>query len=701
MLLDALLGQTLPLPSRQVYWNIHGHLILYLFVATSVSIFCYGAYQRYKMWLQGKPENRFDGIIGRGWRMGWDTFLQRLVLRELIPGAIHAMIFFGFLVLFIGTCIVILEADLGLPVISTPSYFYWGFTVVLNLFGLAAIGGIFFAFVRRYIVKSAYLDNDGDDFFTLALIMVILLTGYFLQALRLAHDQPWWSLYSFLSYGVAQLFWDANKETLASIHMVTWWTHLVLVMFWVAYLPFSKLWHIFAGATNLFFRSTKHRGIINKLNMEDENAESFGIAKIEDFTWKQLLDSDACIRCGRCQQNCPAKLTDKPLNPKEVIQNIKKQMEDCYALKRKAGAAATAAGGEQAQGTAAEAPAGDAAAEGAGPKNLHGDVISGDVLWSCTTCRACEENCPMGIEHLDAIIGMRQYLTMMESSFPQEVVKVFKGLENNGNYLAFGSNKRFDWAKDVEVKQLCDDPDHEILYYVGCHGSFDDRAIKVVKAVVKLLNAAKVKFRVLGVEEKCCGETARRAGNELLAQTLITGNIETFNGYNVKKIVTACPHCFNTLKNEYPTFGGNYEVYHHSEFIAKLIAEGRLSVKGNGIGSVVFHDSCYLGRYNKIYDAPRQVIKSVQGVELIEAERNHRKGFCCGAGGGRMWMEEHLGKRINEERTDQLLATGAKTFSVACPYCLTMISDGLKARNQEENHKVYDIAEIISSHLSN
>ncbi len=698
MLLDALLSQTLPLPSRQVYWNIHGHLILYLFVVAAVSVFSYGVYHRVKMWLQGKPENRFDGVVGRAFWMGWDTFLQRLVLRELIPGAIHAMLFFGFVVLFIGTCIVVLEADLGLPVLSTPSYFYWGFTIVLNVFGLAAIGGVFFAFIRRYVVKSAYLDNDGDDFFALALIAVILLTGHFLQALRLAHDQPWWAPYSFLSYLTAQLFWNANKETLASVHMVTWWTHLFLVMFWVAYLPFSKLWHIFAGMTNLFFRSSKHRGIINKLNVEDENAESFGLAKLEDFTWKQLLDADACIRCGRCQENCPAKLTEKPLNPKKVIQDIKKQMEEVYALKRNAAAAAKGNGGEHAQ-AAGENASSEAAA--AGVKNIHGDVITGDVLWSCTTCRACEANCPMGIEHLDAIVGMRQYLTMMESSFPQEVVKVFKGLENNGNYLAFGSNKRFDWAQGMDIKQLSDDPEHEILFWVGCHGSFDDRAIKVTKAFIKILQAANVKFRVLGTEEKCCGETARRTGNELLAQTLITGNIETLKGYKVKKIVTTCPHGYNCLKNEYPTFGGNFEVYHHTEYIAGLLADGRLKIKSNGIGSVAFHDSCYLGRYNDIYAAPRRVLKAVPGLELREASRKKRKGFCCGAGGGRMWMEEHLGKRINEERTDQLLATGAKNLSVACPFCLTMISDGLKARNQEENHKVYDVAEIISTHLAN
>jgi len=308
----------------------------------------------------------------------------------------------------------------------------------------------------------------------------------------------------------------------------------------------------------------------------------------------------------------------------------------------------------------------------------------------------------MGIEHLDVIIPMRQYLTQMESTFPQEVTNVFKGMENNNNPWQIGSNKRFDWAEDLELDPLSEQPEHEILFYVGCAGSFDDRAIKVTKALVRIMQSAGIKFGLLGNEEGCCGETARRTGNEYLAQALMMANIETFKAYKVKKIVTCCPHGYNTLKNEYPQFGFEAEVLHHTELIAELIRDGRIKLKLNhpSLGQVAWHDSCYLGRYNKVFAPPRDILKAVPGVQLTEAQRRKRTGFCCGAGGGRMWMEEHEGTRINEARTEQLVATGAKTLAAACPYCLTMIGDGIKAKDLDESHRVYDIAEIVARHLA-
>ncbi len=676
------------LPFREVYWNIiHPHLKVYLPLAVALIVFGYGVFRRFKMWRMGRAERRTDGIVGRGVKAGWIAGTQAYVLRSFGPGLIHAMLFFGFVILFIGTLIVMVEADLGFPVLSTPSYFYWTYTITLNVFGVVAILGLLALAFRRYVLKPPHLDNKLDDHVTLGLIFIILVTGHLLQALRLADLHPWWAPYSFVSYAVAQLFWNAPGESLRAVHSVVWWVHFLLVLGWLAYLPYSKLWHIFSGFLGLMFRSSRHRGAIAKdpdvaamLNEEEIDEDiSFGVHRLEELTWKNLLDGDACIRCGRCQENCPAKLTGKLLNPKQLIQDVKTHMEQVYKLRGKAGE-----DGED------------------GRPAFQGEVIKPEVLWACTTCRACEENCPMGIEHLDVIIPMRQYLTQMESTFPQEVTGVFKGMENNNNPWQIGSNKRFDWAEGLELKPLSEDPEHEILFYVGCAGSFDDRAIKVTKAMVRIMQAAGVKFGLLGNEEGCCGETARRTGNEYLSQALMMANIETFKAYKVKKIVTCCPHGYNTLKNEYPDFGGDFEVIHHTELIAELIRDGRIKLKGDGagLGQVAWHDSCYLGRYNKVFQPPRDILDAVPGVTLTEAKRRKRTGFCCGAGGGRMWMEEDEGTRVNVERTEQLVATGAKTLAAACPYCLTMIGDGVKAKDLDESHKVYDIAEIVARHLA-
>jgi Fe-S oxidoreductase/nitrate reductase gamma subunit len=673
------------LPFRELYWNIpFGKYLIYPIFLIAFGIFIYGVYKRIKIWSFAKRLNKPDAITDRGfWALG-DAFSQRLVLRELGPGLAHAALFFGFIVLFIGTLIVMIDADLGIAIISKPTAFYYFFTVTLNIFGVAALAGIIYALVRRYIYRSPYLENLKDDGLTLALIFLILFTGHFLQALRLAAIKPPWAAYSFASYLLALPLWGVQESTLRTVHAITWWTHFLLVMVFIASLPYIKLWHIFTGAVNLFFRSRKPRGRIEKLDLENEQAESFGLSRVEDFAFKQLMETDACIRCGRCQQNCPAYLTEKPLNPKKIILGVKEHMEDVYRLKSRCSAGEKKEGGQEA---------------GDGRRQLVGEVISHEALWACTTCLACERNCPMGIEHLNHIIGMRQYLTLMESSFPREVTVAFKGMENNSNPWAVASNKRFDWAQGLGLKTLAEEAEHEMLFFVGCAGSTDLRVTKVARALVKIMRAAGVKFGLLGTAERCCGEVARRLGNEYIAQRLIQANLEVFDRYRVRKILVICPHCYNTFNNEYPDFGGNFEVVHHTQFIEQLICQGRLKLEGEPLGEVVYHDSCYLGRYNDIFSPPRNVLKKLPGLRLREAERRLRKGFCCGAGGGRMWMEEKIGKRINTERTEQLLRTGARTLAVACPYCLTMISDGIKEKDLSESHQVLDIAELVAARL--
>jgi Fe-S oxidoreductase len=441
-----------------------------------------------------------------------------------------------------------------------------------------------------------------------------------------------------------------------------------------------------------------------------ETAESFGVGKLEEFTRKQIFDSDACTRCGRCQDGCPAYLSGKPLSPKKLIQDLKTywlaQAPAALATKRAAPLVATesgAAGGKSlffkaldridavVDGRGSGADVGAAPAE----KALAGDVVDLHELWACTNCLYCMEHCPSSIEHVPKIVQMRQYKVLTEADFAPELQLTFRNMENNSNPWGIGSHLRADWAKDLGIKTLAEDPAVEYLFYVGCSGSFDDRGKKVSAALAKILKAAGVSFGILGTEEGCCGDSAMRGGNEYLYQTLAQVNIGVMKGYNVRKIITTCPHGYNALKKGYPNFGGEFEVYHHTEIIADLIAEGKIVLKKPVEGLFTYHDSCFLGRYNAIYDQPRRILRAVPGLKLTEMERTLAKSFCCGAGGARMWMEEDIGERINNMRTDQAIAAGADKVAVGCPFCLTMLSDGIKDRKKEETMAALDIAEIV------
>jgi Fe-S oxidoreductase len=417
--------------------------------------------------------------------------------------------------------------------------------------------------------------------------------------------------------------------------------------------------------------------ILKPLDLEDEEAEQFGVADVEDLTWKQLLDGYACTECGRCTSVCPAANTGKPLSPREIIVNIRKRTEEKAPLileRRKK--------------------------EEVLEKTLIHNYVKSEELWACTTCGACMYECPVTVEHVDAIVDMRQNLVLMESEFPKELNTIFKNLENNFVPWAFNNQNRAEWAKDLNIKTMAENSECEILFWVGCAGSFDERYKNVSKAFAQIMQKAGVEFRILGTEEKCCGDSARRLGNEYLAQTLMQENIETLNKYGVKKIVTACPHGFNILKNEYPQFGGNYKVLHHSQFIDNLIKTNKISLKYVGKTSkLTYHDSCYLGRYNSLYEEPRHALESLRTIEIIEPERTKEKAFCCGAGGGRMFLEEDSEIRINENRTKELLSTNVDTIASACPFCMTMINDGLKSEDKTEKIAVKDIAEIVLEHI--
>jgi len=675
--------------TRELYWNIQGEWLVYPLFLLALAIFGYGVYQRFSLWRLGQPVKRTDQVWSRIKSVIDYVLTHRKILRETQPGFMHLLIFWGMLVLFLGTVVVALKADIGIDIMYGNFYLYF-MAFALDLFGLGAIIGLCIAIYRRYLRKADGLDNRLDDGVVLILLLAIIIGGFFIEALRIAGTNDPWAAWSPVGNLLSGLFTGMSAGAISITHRILWWSHLAMAFGFVAYLSYSKLFHILLGPVNIYVRSLEPKGSLPYIDMEDEDAESFGVSKVEEFTWKDILDTDACIRCGRCQNNCPAYLSGKPLSPKDLIQDLRQHLNEKGELIL-ADRQATIQKGLQHD---EHSKAGEevAATDEVCNKNLIGDVFSEDTLWSCTTCRSCMEQCPVFNEHVPKIVQMRRNMVLMESNFPSEAQIAFRNMENNGNPWGIGWQTRADWASKLGVKTFEEEPDAEYLYWPGCSGAFDARNKKVTEALVKLLQTAGIKFAILGNDEKCCGDSARRLGNEYLYFSLAQENIETMKGYGVKKIITQCPHCLNTLKNDYPQLGGNFEVIHHTELLAQLLSQGKLRTQQTVKTNVTYHDSCYLGRYNDIFNQPREILRTV-GANVVEMDRNLEKSFCCGAGGGRMWLEEHLGERINEMRTDQAIATKADIVSTACPFCLTMLGDGIKVREAEI--KALDLAEIL------
>lgn len=697
------------MPTRQIAWNV-GELalaVMYALVAVQALLLAYGATRRYQMWRRGQP---FGPITEIGTRLRSAlavAFLHRRLLRPgyIYAGLMHLFIFWGFVVLFIGTIIVLLEADIARPYFGVSFFrgpFYVVYKLVINLFGLLFIVGLLMAVYRRYGQRlPKFRRSLTDDAVALGLLLALGLTGFLLQALRLAATRDPAAPIHWVSYPLVVALSGVDPGLLTAVHGATWWFHMLATTALIVYIPVSKLFHMFTGPANVFMRAPEPRAALAPIpNIEEQ--EHFGVARLEDFNWKQLLNFDACMRCGRCLDFCPTFNTGKPLKPRQLVVEIGAYMaRQSGMLAGPAGPLPREAG---VRGHELTAPGEPSLRDVPPVAELIGDIVSEEEIWDCTTCRACMEQCPVLIEHVPLIVELRRNLVLEQSRFPHELTTLFNNLERNGNPFSFPASTRADWARDLDVPQLAEveDPSSlEVIYWVGCMSSFDARNQRLARSLVTIFRAADVKFAILGVEEACCGDPARRAGNEYLYQILAQQNIETLNQYRPRRIVASCPHCFNTLLNEYPQLGGRYEVVHHAQFIEELVASGRLRLPAAAAGQragFAYHDPCYLGRYNAVYEPPRQVLRQAGGG-FLELPRCRDRSFCCGAGGARAFMEEKRGQRISHNRLNEALATPARGVAVACPFCVTMFEDGVRALNAEERFLVRDLAEIVAEAL--
>lgn len=657
---------------REVFWNVGegARWITYALMVIAFIILIIGVKKRYAMWKIGKasPLN----FKNRLWeRIGYfisNGIFHKSILREGYPGTMHLFIFWGFLLLAIGTALVAIQDDLLRPLSHgniniLQGEFYLLFSAILDAAGLIAIIGIIMAIWRRYVTRPARLDNRPDDLIVLIWILFVLVTGFLVEGSRIASTRPDYEVWSFVGYTTSSIFLGMDPDALKGFHKFIWYVHGITSFGLIAYIAYSKLLHIITSSLNMMFRGVSDTPVGAIAPIEDfENAEEFGVNSIEGFTWRQIFDLDACTRCGRCQDLCPAYASEKPLSPKQFIQDLKAEWER------------TAKGAKNEEG-------------------IIDNVIQEETLWSCTACLACQVNCPVSIPTFDKNIEMRRYLTLTLSKTSSETKLLFKNLQKNINPYGMGKNQRMEWIGDLEVKMAGED-EIEYLYWVGCVASLDDRNRKIAKAFATILTKAGVSFGILGSEETCCGDPARRCGNEDLYLGIAQGNVELLKELGIKKIITTCPHCYHTLKNEYPQVGGDFEVYHQAEFISRLIAEGRISLNKHLDGTVTYHDPCYLGRVNRIFDQPRGTIERMTTGRFVEMSRNHDRSFCCGGGGGRIWMEEHH-KRINHLRIDEAIAIEATTLVTACPYCLIMMEDAVKDKEKQETMKVQDLSELV------
>ncbi|HXI55951.1 MAG TPA: (Fe-S)-binding protein [Polyangia bacterium] len=666
----------------------------------AVALFAWTVRRFARLIFAGRPDNRTDRIGDRvASVMAYFFGQKKVVEKTVIPAArarrlvsaigskYHFIIFWGFIVITVGTVETLIQGLFPSFALTdllgeTLGHFVYASIDVATVLVLAMIA---FAVFRRVVLKPRLIPMSRDAAAILGAIALLMLTHYGIHGLRAAAGVPeaGYPISAALGTSLSAL----PADLALGLSEANWWLHVFIVLGFLNYLLYSKHSHIIAALPNIFFRKLGQRGILPKLNMEADDMAATGVvSEYKDFTWKSLMDGFACTECARCSNFCPAFNTGKPLSPMQVIHDIRDDMKSRMPDKGPLDHIIN-----RFQHNATEAEELDRVVP------LIGGRTTEDVLWACTTCGACQEVCPVFIDHPEKIIQMRQNLVLVQEKVPTDLARTFTNLERNGNPWGLGADKRMDWADGKNVPTLDDRPDAEYLLWVGCAGAYDDRIKKQTLALVDILREGGVAFAVLGLEEGCTGDPARRSGNEMLYQMQAQQNVETMNAKKVKKVITACPHCLHTIKNEYPQLGGNFEVRHHTQVIRELVAGGKVEIdkaKTNG-KNVAFHDPCYLGRWNGEYDAPRDVLDALPATR-IELPRNKEHGFCCGAGGGRMWMEEKIGTRVNHNRVDEVIASGADTVATACPFCTIMLHDGVQDRDAAEKVTVINVSELVA-----
>ncbi|WP_409346999.1 (Fe-S)-binding protein [Paenibacillus sp. MBLB4367] len=687
------------------------HLTAALLVTCyAVYLFAHIVYSRYLFIRLGRPgeENVKAEWRARLKRAAAQMFGHGTLLQDWRSGLMHLVIFYGFIMLQLGALDLILQGintEWHLPIGGVYPWFELSQEIVV----LLVMAAVMYAAYRRYVEKLSRLKKGWGPAIVLLFISGLMLSVVFTLSAKRAWLGETASGYQPLASAVATWFEPLGEAANGVMFYAGWWSHLLILLAFLVYVPQSKHAHLLFAPVNLFLRSGKPAGRLEPVDLEDENAESFGAGKVEHFTRNQLTDLYACVECGRCTSSCPASGTGKMLSPMHLIIHMRNHLTH-------KGAAITSRTPWMPAFAFSSTAENRAASEGKGPNvggteraefaaELLGDTVTEQELWACTTCRNCEDQCPVANEHVSFIVDMRRYLVLTQGSLPAEAGRTLTNIERQGNPWGLSRQERARWKEGLdageEAPAIQEGKPFDYLFYIGSMGAYDKRCQKITRAFIKIMNRAGISFAVLGNEETNSGDTARRLGNEFLFQELARANIELFDKYGVRKIITIDPHAYNTFKNEYPDFGlsPDVEVYHHSELIAKWLKEARIAPAMKLAERVTYHDSCYLGRYNGIYGGPREILESVPGLEVAEMERSGRNSMCCGAGGGRMWMEENEGKRVNVARTEQALAVKPTIIGTACPYCLTMMSDGTKALEADDRVRTMDVAEIVAASL--
>jgi len=656
------------IPTEAALFGIPGTLLFALVLLAGIAAFARTATRRWELLtVGGPPDVRWDRPLERLRGVLELGILQRKMFRDPYAGLYHILIFLGFMVLSVRTLSLVVEGlfpGAGMPFL--PPAAWEAYLLLKDVVLVTTLFGVLLAYGRRHVWKKARLDASFDADLILGLIAFLMLTDLFAGAAKVALFPAVASSFEPVTASLSGLVAGFAPGTVFGIYAACWWAHLVAVLVFLNYLPFAKHFHVITALPNIFLRKLDAPGKLPTFDIEKAaEAEKFGVSKVEDFTWKQRLDIFTCTECGRCREVCPTHLTGKPLSPKSFTVDMRRAL---YGVADDLVDVGTGRADAAAEKRLEER------------KPLIGGWIEEETIWACTTCRYCEHACPVGITYTDRIVDLRRHLVLEKSEFPKEAQTAFNGMERQGNPWNLAASDRGAWTSELpfEVPLMCDVEDKaavEYLFWVGCAGSYEDRGKKVSIALATLLHEAGVGFAILGPEETCNGDSARRLGNEYLFQTLAQANVETLNGHGVKKIVTNCPHCLNTLKNEYPDFGGAFEVVHGTELVARLFKEGRIALPTSVPKSVSYHDPCYLGRHNGIYEAPRDVLRAIPGITVTELPRSRDAGLCCGAGGGRMWLDEKIGTRINQERYREVEGAGTDAVGVSCPFCMVMLGN--------------------------